>query len=547
MIYLMSFFVFLVVVAILGIFYRRKKRLKNLKMLDESWGQEIRKHRNPHQIQKYVDQVNRNNSLTEQTLIDVDIERLFSFVDRTYTTIGQQYLFACILSPVTDLGVLQKRDRLADHFINNPSQRNEVQGILYDLEEKHTDKIADIFLSKQQYHTSIFFIILSAFALISISTFWLWRPIAVIMLVLFGINLMCHLIMRYRNSDKLKLIKQVYQLTKVFDKLASLNLPLDAELSKKARSRFFLFRKFYHALDFGIPSDDLSTLIFYLFDLFKSFFLFELHLLKFCYTEILINKEALKALFNYIGETEMSLSIASLKEDKSVLTCTPVFSDTRAFYFENATHPLIPNCVPNSLSLNNINAFITGSNMSGKSTFLRTVLLNTILAQSFYLCFAKNFVLPSVRIFSSIKISDKLEDGSSYYFAEMRLMNEMMQNSDAESKSLFIIDEIFKGTNTAERIALSKAVLNFLGKNNDIVLASSHDFELIDSLGTEFEQYHFSELIMDDNLTFEHLIRPGGKRSMNAITIAEIHGFPSGVVELAKRLVLNHSPKNKAV
>ena len=124
----------------------------------------------------------------------------------------------------------------------------------------------------------------------------------------------------------------------------------------------------------------------------------------------------------------------------------------------------------------------------------------------------------------------------SYYFEEVSIIHEMIKKGKDEFPNLFIIDEIFKGTNTIERVALSKAILQNLSLNNNFVIASSHDLELIELLAENFELYHFTESIINNQLYFDHKIKEGGLKTKNAIKIVEMEGFPIEIIKEATSL-----------
>lgn len=550
MIYIGLLILFSISLFLILYFPYKRKKVERKKLL-ESWAKKRIRYRNFYLIEKFYQNDNMEScyNLTEQTLIDIDIEGLFSIIDRTETTIGQQYLYSKLIKPSLSIDELNSRKHSFDYFIKNESKRIETKIVLHKLEKSETNFIADLFsptinVKKGKY--AIYLRILSFFAIISPFAFYFYPPIAIIMIFLFGINLMIHLIFRHNNNSKLKTIRQVFRLLKAVDKLETFALPINNKDIQNAKGGLNKFRNIYHFLDFGIPLNDISSIVFYILDLIKAFFLTEVHLLNFSYNELIKNKDALKAFFVYVGQIEMALCSASLKSDEDFTTCVPnSLNEDKVIMFEDITHPLVANCSSNSLTLTQKSAFITGSNMSGKSTFLRSVLINSILAQTLYLCFAKRFQLPIIKTFSSIKIADNLQAGTSYYFEEVNIIHEMVLHSNDKIKNLFIIDEIFKGTNSVERIALSKAILHYLNNNENIVIASSHDIELIKLLNNEFGQYHFTESVFDNQLHFDHKIQLGPLKTRNAIKIIEIEQFPPAIIEDAQEVasMLNANKK----
>ena len=171
--------------------------------------------------------------------------------------------------------------------------------------------------------------------------------------------------------------------------------------------------------------------------------------------------------------------------------------------------------------------------MAGKTSFIRTIGLNLITGLTINTCFARSLSFPVTRIFSAIRISDDLMNDKSYYFEEVLTIKEMMVESENGKTNLFLLDEIFKGTNTVERISASKAVLSSLAKNGNIVFVSTHDIELTDMLSKEYELFHFSEIINGKNIDFDNQLKEGKLRNRNAIRILQINGYPNEVVNEA--------------
>ena len=151
-------------------------------------------------------------------------------------------------------------------------------------------------------------------------------------------------------------------------------------------------------------------------------------------------------------------------------------------------------------------------------------------------CFAKSFSLPLLKIFSAIRISDDLMNDKSYYFEEVLTIKEMLSESQKTEKNLFLLDEIFKGTNTIERISAGKAVLSALAKDENVVLVSTHDIELTDMLSSEYELYHFSETVENKTIGFDYKLKEGKLKNRNAIKILEINNYPKEVVNEAMKI-----------
>jgi ABC-type multidrug transport system fused ATPase/permease subunit len=204
------------------------------------------------------------------------------------------------------------------------------------------------------------------------------------------------------------------------------------------------------------------------------------------------------------------------------------------FVIKEAGHPLIPHnqCIRNDFLFNNIgeSVIITGSNMSGKSTFLKTIGINLALCYSGAPVCASSMETSLFRIFTCIKVGDSVTDGISYFYAEVKrlklLLNEL--NKANNYPLLYLIDEIFRGTNNLERLSGSKAFIKALAGSKSIGLISTHDLELV-KLENEIENirnYHFREEIAADRMKFDYKIHKGPCPTTNALKIMQLEGLP---------------------
>jgi hypothetical protein len=265
-------------------------------------------------------------------------------------------------------------------------------------------------------------------------------------------------------------------------------------------------------------------------------FLMDVNALYFAAGELRSKSDHLCRVIEAVGEIDAAIAVASFR------TCArdwtrPHFREAHdSVAFTNLRHPLIENAVPNSLALAPPHGLlVTGSNMSGKSTFLRTVGVNVVLAQTINTCLADRYDAPIYRVRSCIGRADDLLAGKSYYLVEVESVLDLVRASGSLAPHLFIFDEIFRGTNAIERIAAAEAVLGALVGNGKphVVLAATHDNELVDLLGESFAVCHFEDTLMDEGLTFTYHLTPGPARSRNAIALLKLNGAPESVIRQA--------------
>ncbi len=205
-------------------------------------------------------------------------------------------------------------------------------------------------------------------------------------------------------------------------------------------------------------------------------------------------------------------------------------------------HPLLPGDtrVVNDFQLDRLGevVIITGSNMSGKSTFLRTIGANLVLAFSGAPVCAEMLVTIPYRLFSSLNVTDSLSDGISYFYAEVRRLKALLEalrraSSQQQFPVFFLIDEIFRGTNNRERAIGSRAYVGALAGGNGVGVISTHDLDLVhlEKEIPQIENYHFKEEVKNGRMVFDYRLRPGPCPTTNALRIMQLAGLPVGESE----------------
>ena len=244
---------------------------------------------------------------------------------------------------------------------------------------------------------------------------------------------------------------------------------------------------------------------------------------------------ALTELFGALGEAELGLCAASFAAGEN--TCRPQWLAENRLEAEDVRHPLVPGAVPNSGTFTRC-ALFTGSNASGKSTFLKALAVNALLAQTLGLCTARRFSLAAgpVPVVSSMAIADDLLAGESYFVAELKSLLRAIGRAGRGEKFLYFVDEILRGTNTDERLAASQAVLRHLAGTGALCFVATHDGELAAALADVCDNYHFSEAVQDGTVVFDYRLRPGPAQGRNAIRLLGQMGFPADVVAAARAL-----------
>lgn len=211
--------------------------------------------------------------------------------------------------------------------------------------------------------------------------------------------------------------------------------------------------------------------------------------------------------------------------------CTPEFEEGNFVELKEVYHPLIANPVKNGIRAEK-GVLLTGSNASGKSTFLKTVALNAVLAQSIHTCTGDGYRAGFFQVYSSMSLRDDLESGDSYYIVEIKALKRIL-DAAGQGRILCFVDEVLRGTNTVERIAASTQILKSLGGRGILCFAATHDIELTDLLEEVFDNYHFEEDVRDGDVYFNYRIQPGKATTRNAIKLLELMGYAPEIIERA--------------
>lgn len=216
--------------------------------------------------------------------------------------------------------------------------------------------------------------------------------------------------------------------------------------------------------------------------------------------------------------------------------------DKRGLTARSLGHPLIARSqrITNDLELRGEGhiLLVTGSNMSGKSTFLRTVGINLCLAQAGGPVCARDFSWTWLRLYCCIRVTDALDEGLSYFYAEVKRLKVILDavRSTNPHPVLFLIDEIYRGTNNRERLAGSEAFVHALQQSRGLGMISTHDLELtgLASGNGHIRNAHFQETVEEGTLHFDYRLRPGPCPTTNALRIMAQEGLPVPTVLSAR-------------
>lgn len=524
---------------------KREREAKVTEKIRSTWGHPKKDPIPFDRVEQYADVMMARqgfHQLSRQTLEDIDFYQMFAFLDRTSSSVGQQFLFHKLIRPVGDRSALNELNAAAEYFAENTASREKIQKELGRLNTRGayyiTSLLEDKLLEKPPW---LKFLFLSNLVLIGLLLLGIKFPVLIVCAVVpLTINMGFHYWNKGNTFRFIRSLPQLNLLIDVCENISRHDKRFESEHMAACVSELKPFQWKFSVLgtqNDGRALDEMSQAFGYILELIKGFFLIEVYVFFHIISEIESRKNSITTLFNYVGGIDTAISVASVRAGTQV-TCIPEFLEngSKRFEVKGVCHPLVNNCVKNDLYIHSKGVLITGSNMSGKTTFLRTLLINSLLAQTINTCFAEEFKTPILKQFSSIRIDDSVIKGTSYFFEEVNLMGTLVREAGSSAQNIFILDEVFKGTNTIERVAAAKAILSYLNRDNNIVVVSTHDIELSLMLEGEYDLYHFDETFNDDQLHFDHKLKPGRLKSGNAIRILALANYPEEVIQEATSL-----------
>ena len=485
----------------------------------------------------------------EQVWSDLEMDAVVRAVDHCASAVGQQILYDLLRSPLSDPEEVGRRSDLIRCFDENPDLRLKTLDALKGLSGSRAYYLQYLFLSELPRRPRFYLIFpiltLSAFA--SIALLWAHVLAWVALLSVALTNLGVQAYYRPRVGPLIAPMSELRAMLRAARALERNNEDPMRPYSDRLRAARAPLRWLEHSSGHLAWEVHENEIIQVLVGYANLFFLFDVNAFVFNIERINRHRDSLQELFETIGFLDAMCAV-SLWRDGLTEWCTPQFrSRGKELVAKRMYHPLLDGPVSNDLMLSGKGMFVTGSNMAGKSTYLRTTGLCALLAQTIATCPARQWHAPLLRVASLLDREDDLIQGKSYFLVEVELVRELLTASASDVQHLFLIDEIFRGTNRLERIAGSSAALAYLNRREDLCVVATHDLELVDLLGPDWTFGHFSEQTQSAGIRFDYQLRDGTSSAPNAIRLMETSGFPQEVVDTALGLYERLGRRDRAV
>jgi DNA mismatch repair ATPase MutS len=276
--------------------------------------------------------------------------------------------------------------------------------------------------------------------------------------------------------------------------------------------------------------------------LFNVLIFLDLHIADAIRSRVAPNRDVLLRGLSALADTEALCSLACFGAEQPI-ACYPRPEDGASLSIQDGFHPLLTpqTAAPNSVLLapDKRTWVITGPNAAGKSTFLRMVGVDVLLAQMGAAVAAQAMTWSPVRLITDVRIRDDLAKNESYFLSEVRRLRRLVLDAQEDVPILGLIDEPFRGTNSQERVATSIALLEHLTASCHFFLIATHEERLaqIAANTATAANYHFQEQLHEKGITFDYQLRPGPATTKTALRILEREGYPPSLLDRARRLL----------
>ncbi len=477
-------------------------------------------------------------SLDDRTWADLLLDDVFAHLDRTESSVGQQVLYARLRSAPSPKS-LDAFDALMASVASDTDRRERAQVRLAGLRSPAAYNVHRLAgpdaLASPRWHVVI--PIWTGIALLTMSLGYFRPAFAVAGAVCFAANVVIRIVTAHRAVGQIAWFRQLGPLLSAARELMTFDTPETAPITGALAADLASLRRLGRIARW-LSRDPLATdyLAFVILEFINLLFLLDANAFYFASRELEVRGPHLLRVIEAVGEIDAAIAVASFRSGADGWIRPRFGPPGSRSTFADLRHPLVEQAVPNSIALAPPHGvLVTGSNMSGKSTFLRTVGINVVLAQTINTCLARAYEAPVYQVRSCIGRSDDLIAGKSYYLVEVESVLALVNASGEPAPHLFIFDELFRGTNAVERIAAAEAVLVALieGDKPHVVLAATHDGELVDLLRDSYTVCHFGDAVGPDGLTFDYRLTPGPATSRNAIALLELSGAPEALVKRA--------------
>ena len=537
---------FILVLFLLGLRERKRREAALKNQIKKSYGQKASAKINSERFEElkmiseahYNDHKEKASYVDDISFSDLDMKKVFAEADCAFSPAGEEALYTTLREPLYDDSIIEERRKEADYYDEHEEFREAFSFLI--AKTAHFSNAAGISEGNEKsishslkMHMAAPLLIIISFILTFIDT----RAGIAAFIISIIINVSWYFFSKPKILIYMDALNTVISETNAANECLKnrsriwKNAPasIDAKL-KELEQYSNELSGFKTASVFVVAaSSDKASPFSVLGDYFNMLFHLDIIVFSFLADKLSKSRKAAAALHGIMGELELPLIIASYRRSFEKV-CSPVCDNEESA--KGIYHPLLAKPVKNDYCLSK-GLLLTGSNASGKSTFLKTVGLNMIFARTLGFACADEFHSGMKKIYTSMALRDDITAGDSYFYTEIKAMKRILDGAENEHKTVCIADELLKGTNTTERVAASSELLRFMSETGIMTFAATHDLELVSILEGVYEFRHFEENVEGKDVRFNYLLKDGPSKTKNAILLLKGMGYDERIIKAA--------------
>ncbi len=524
------------------LYFQKKNRIELEQTLKKEWGNFSTKEWHPSDWERLTHSFtvfSHTIFIDTITWNDFEMDAIFRQINQTHSSIGEEYLYYLLHTPATEKEKLEEREHLITYFTTHEKERIAFQVLAEKIGKQKKESLYEsLFGFKEIPVLKSWKHILSDIFLIGSFLFLLVNPILGIFLLILALAYSISLYYKEKAkvANSISCFQQIIPLLKAIDKrtlFQTTELKPYFDQMADAQKKLIPFKKFSLLVGQGFSGSPIDILL----DYVRMLTHIDLILFNQVVIQFQMYKNEILFCMNQFGFLESMIAAASYRKALPNY-CIPEFLTLEgqkkplSIKLTNVYHPRIETPVKNSIAVKK-SVLLTGSNASGKSTFLKTTAIAALLAQTIHTVPADQYQAPFYQIYSSMAIRDNLSGHDSYYMVEIKSLKRILDAKKDTIPVLCFIDEVLRGTNTVERIAASIEILKSLSNQQVLCFAATHDIELTQLLKEEYENYYFREQIQKEDILFDYQLKKGISTSRNAIRLIQQIGYEKKIVDRA--------------
>lgn len=480
---------------------------------------------------------------------DLNMDDIYMQMNNTNSSIGREYLYYMLHNPFDKEERLKEIDRLSREFTQNEDWRIKMQEQFSAMGYAGRASVYDYIhqIMKFSEKSNLVHYLMQLWLIASIFVMIFFRADFGIVLFVFAIGMVVisYFKEKVKIENYLECAKCIVRMIDSAREICKMKIPFiqdyqgkmeeNMKHTAKITKRFFLVTtgSSYSGSLFEIGLDYIRII-------------FHADLIRFnqLVKEIKENSTRILEMYETLGFLESCIAVAAFR-NKLLLWCVPSLKKGNSYHVVDVYHPLLDNPVANSLNTGRC-ILLTGSNASGKSTFLRSIAVNALLSQTIATGIARKYEGDYYQIVSSMSHRDDLVNGDSYYMVEIKALKRILDMAEQSGhKVLCFLDEVLRGTNTVERIAASTQILkSFATGGRTLCFAATHDIELTWLLDGYYENHHFDESFENNDVQYNYILKDGPAVTRNAIKLLAQTGYDKKLIADAVRMTEEFEKNN---